>query len=126
MKKKACMVAYAFYEPDNRVRRYAETLVNEGWDVDAIVLRQDGSPARATVKGVNVFKIQKRNFSVKGKSSYLRNLLGFFFHSMAFLTKQCFTRRYDIIHVHSVPDFEIFAALFTKLFGAKLILDIHD
>jgi glycosyltransferase involved in cell wall biosynthesis len=28
--------------------------------------------------------------------------------------------------VHSVPDFEIFAAVFQKLFGSKLILDIHD
>ena len=30
------------------------------------------------------------------------------------------------MHVHSVPDFEIFAAALVKFSGAKLILDIHD
>jgi glycosyltransferase involved in cell wall biosynthesis len=34
--------------------------------------------------------------------------------------------RYDLIHVHSVPDFEIFAALIPKLTGSKIVLDIHD
>jgi len=34
--------------------------------------------------------------------------------------------RYQIIHVHNMPDFLIFTALVPKLFGAKLILDIHD
>lgn len=36
------------------------------------------------------------------------------------------TNPYDIIHVHSVPDFEVFAAIIPKLSGAKIILDIHD
>jgi glycosyltransferase involved in cell wall biosynthesis len=31
-----------------------------------------------------------------------------------------------MVHVHSVPDFEVFAAIFAKLTGAKVILDIHD
>jgi glycosyltransferase involved in cell wall biosynthesis len=34
--------------------------------------------------------------------------------------------RYDLVHVHSVPDFLVFAAIVPKLFGAKVILDIHD
>ena len=33
---------------------------------------------------------------------------------------------YDVVHVHSVPDFEVFAALIPKLQGAGIILDIHD
>src|SRR6185369_11328565 len=35
-------------------------------------------------------------------------------------------KRYDIIHVHTMPDFLVFAALIPKLFGAKVILDVHD
>jgi glycosyltransferase involved in cell wall biosynthesis len=31
-----------------------------------------------------------------------------------------------LIHVHSVPDFEVFAALAPKLTGSRVILDIHD
>jgi glycosyltransferase involved in cell wall biosynthesis len=31
-----------------------------------------------------------------------------------------------VIHVHSVPDFEVFATVIAKLRGARIILDIHD
>jgi glycosyltransferase involved in cell wall biosynthesis len=34
--------------------------------------------------------------------------------------------RYDLVHVHSVPDFLVFTAIVPKIFGAKIILDIHD
>ena len=34
--------------------------------------------------------------------------------------------RYDLVHVHSVPDFLVFSAWLPKLRGAKIILDIHD
>jgi glycosyltransferase involved in cell wall biosynthesis len=42
------------------------------------------------------------------------------------LAKLHLKKRYDLIHVHSVPDFEVVAALLPKLLGAKVILDIHD
>lgn len=123
---KACMVAYTFYEGDNRVRRYAETLVNQGWHVDAIALQYKNTPAFEIIKGVNVHRVQKRTLNEKRKINYLLRLLMFFFSSMFFLCKNSFQGKYDVIHVHSVPDFEIFAAVFQKLFGSKLILDIHD
>jgi glycosyltransferase involved in cell wall biosynthesis len=34
--------------------------------------------------------------------------------------------RYDLIHVHNVPDFLVFSAWYPKWNGAKVILDIHD
>ena len=37
-RKKICMVAYTPYEADNRVRRYAETLVKRGDQVDVIAI----------------------------------------------------------------------------------------
>ena len=35
-------------------------------------------------------------------------------------------QRYDLIHVHNIPDFLVFAAWYPKLTGSKVILDIHD
>src|SRR5207247_8680052 len=35
-------------------------------------------------------------------------------------------RRYDVVQVHTMPDFLVFAALIPKLLGAKIILDVHD
>ena len=37
-----------------------------------------------------------------------------------------FRHRYDLIHVHNMPDFLVFAAWFPRLTGTKVILDIHD
>jgi glycosyltransferase involved in cell wall biosynthesis len=123
---KVCMVAYAFYETDNRVRRYAEALAKRGDYVEAVSLRREGLPAFEVISGVRVHRIQPRQINEKGKFTHVWRLVQFFLRSMAFLTKSHLKEKYDLIHVHSVPDFEVFAALFAKLGGAKVILDIHD
>jgi len=120
------MVAYSFYEADNRVRRYAETLARRGDRVDVVSLRQNGQPPRGIINGVHVFRIQRRVVNERSKFSYLGRLLLFFIRSMAFLSVQQMKERYDLVHVHSVPDFEVFAAIVPKLTGSKIILDIHD
>jgi glycosyltransferase involved in cell wall biosynthesis len=120
------MVGYTFYESDNRVRRYAETLARRGDNVDVVSLRQEGQSSKDVINGVNVFRIQRRVVSEKGRFTYLGKLLLFFMRSMFFLTREQIRARYDLIHVHSVPDFEVFAALFAKFTGSRIILDIHD
>jgi len=120
------MVAYSFYEGDNRVRRYAEALARRGDEVEVIALRQQGSPCRARLNGVEIYKIQRRTPNEKGKRDYLLRLLAFFVRSAWTLARRHMATRYDLVHVHSIPDFEVFAALVPKLTGARVILDIHD
>jgi glycosyltransferase involved in cell wall biosynthesis len=124
---RACMVSYSVYDGDNRVRRYAETLVRQGFRVDAVALSGGGQPQESSVvNGVNVFRIQSRLRDEKGRFAFLGKLLLFFWRSMIFLAREQSKERYDIIHVHSVPDFEVFAAIIPKLLGSRVILDIHD
>ncbi len=123
---KACMVSYSNYESDSRVRRYAETLCKRGYKVDVLAIRQEGESSSAVIEGVRVFRIQLRVRDEKSKIGYLRKLVMFFLRSMFFLTWEQIKEPYDLIHVHSVPDFEVFAALVPKLMGCKVILDIHD
>ena len=120
------MVAYAFYESDNRVRRYAEALARRGDKVEAIVLGRDGQPSEEVIKGVRVRRIQRRVRDERRPISYLMKMLLFFLRSAWALTVGHLAERYDVIHVHSVPDFEVFAALIPRLMGARVILDIHD
>ena len=126
MPMKACMVAYTFYEIDGRVRRYAEALAEQGAGVDVYSLKEPGQPDREDMNGVRIHRIQTRVQNEKSPFTYLAKLLLFLFRSSVVLTKNCFGKRYDVIHVHSVPDFEVFAALIPKLMGSKVILDIHD
>jgi glycosyltransferase involved in cell wall biosynthesis len=123
---KACMLAYTFYDADNRVRRYAEALVKRGDQVDAIAVAREGQPAFEIIQGVRVFRIQKRLIDETGPVSYLIKLVLFFFRSAWLVTIKHLREPYDLIHVHSVPDFEVFATLIPRLMGARVILDIHD
>jgi glycosyltransferase involved in cell wall biosynthesis len=125
---KVCHVVYAFYETDTRVRMYAEALSERGDHVDVISLRKEGQARYEIVEGVHVNRIQPRVINERNKATYLLRLIKFFVKSSAFLAKTTLNGngRYDLIHIHSVPDFEVFAALIPKLAGSKIILDIHD
>lgn len=123
---KACMVAYSLYEMDNRVRRYAEALAKQGAEVDVYSLKKPGQPDAGELNGVRIHRIQTRVHNEKSPFTYLGKLLLFLLQSSIALTKNSIGKRYDVIHVHSVPDFEVFAALIPKLMGSKVILDIHD
>lgn len=124
------MIAYTFYELDNRVKRYAETLAARGDHVDVIALlnpnNNNQSLSHEKLNGVNLYRIQKRTYNEKNKFTYLFRLLSFFIKSICFVTAKYIKNHYKIIHVHTIPDFEVFAAIIPKLFGAKVILDIHD
>lgn len=126
-RKKICMLAYTGYEYDNRVRRYAETLAKRGDHVDVIALK--GSQFREPVDkicGVTVYRVQHRECNERHKWNYAWRLLRFLCSSSMFLVRLHKRNRYDLIHVHNMPDFLAFAAWYPKLDGAKLVLDIHD
>lgn len=125
-KMKICMLAYTFYESDNRVRRYAEALAKRGDQVEAIAIRQPHQATNEVVSGVHVSRIQKRLINERGKFDYLYRITMFLFKSFVLLSVRHLRKPYDLIHVHSVPDFEVFAALVPKLLGARVVLDIHD
>jgi glycosyltransferase involved in cell wall biosynthesis len=123
---RACMVAYTFYEKDGRVMMYANALRERGDEVEVISLRYPGQSTEGFLNGVHVRRIQERPFKEKGRLSYLYPLLKFLVKSSLLLMREHKRKPYDVIHVHSVPDFEVFSAWFPKLKGAKIILDIHD
>jgi glycosyltransferase involved in cell wall biosynthesis len=126
-RKKICMVAYTPYEADNRVRRYAETLVKRGDKVDVIAISAEHlGPPETEINGVTVYRVQHREHNERGKWTYAWRLLRFLVSSSLALTRLHKRNRYDVVHIHNMPDFLVFAAWYPKLTGAKLILDIHD
>jgi len=126
-RKKICMVAYTPYEADNRVRRYAETLAKRGDQVDVIAISgADVGQSGKEINGVTVYRVQHREHNERSKWTYAWRLLRFLLKSSRTLTRLHRRTRYDVIHVHNMPDFLVFAAWYPKLAGAKLILDIHD
>jgi glycosyltransferase involved in cell wall biosynthesis len=125
--KRVAMISYSFYESDNRVMRYAEALRERGDSVDVYALaRSTSSPRSETLNGVQVRRLQLRVRDERKKAAYLFRILRFLASSFCLISAQHIKKRYDVVHVHNVPDFLVFAALVPRISGARIILDIHD
>jgi glycosyltransferase involved in cell wall biosynthesis len=127
-RRRVAMVTYSFYESDNRVMRYAEALAGRGDEVEVVALkRTPDTPTREILQGVSVFRPQSRLAKrEQAKLAYLLPLLRFLVSASVWLIRRETVLHYDLIHVHNIPDFMVFAAWFPKLAGSKVILDIHD
>lgn len=124
---RVCMIVYAFYESDTRVLQYATALAGRGDTVDVLALRRDGAHLEFEVlNGVNVYRIQSRVVNEKGLFAYATRILRFFLRSTWVLSRKHKAQPYDVVHVHNVPDFLVFAAVNPRWQGVPVILDIHD
>jgi glycosyltransferase involved in cell wall biosynthesis len=121
-----CSIAYTNYEFDYRVRRYAEALVGFNNKIDAFALAGENGENKQKLNGVQLYKIQKREFKEKKQLHYLINILKFFIKGTFIVLMRHLKHRYDIIHVHNVPDFLVLMAFIPRLLGARVILDLHD
>jgi glycosyltransferase involved in cell wall biosynthesis len=122
------MVAYAFYDGNARIQQYATALAQRGDVVDLILLSRSGSrqPPFETINGVNLYRIQSRPLGSESLIAYAWRVFLFLLRCSFLLTKKHLVDRYQVIHVHSVPDFLVFAAIIPRILGAAVILDIHD
>jgi glycosyltransferase involved in cell wall biosynthesis len=122
------MVVYSVYKRDNRVIRYAEALAARGDTVEVISLKQNpADPGAEKVGSVQVYRVQGRySKNQRHQGEYLLPILWFWALASVRLAWRHVRHRYDLIHVHNMPDFLAFAAWFPKLTGAKIILDVHD
>jgi glycosyltransferase involved in cell wall biosynthesis len=120
------MVVHSYYDEDPRVRREAEALVAAGHEVDVIALRRSTDEARAIVAGVAVRRLGVQRHQGAGLGVYLREYLSFLVRSAWALVRAHRRRHYDLVQVHSLPDFLAFAALPLRVVGVPLLLDLHE
>ena len=126
--RRVCMLTHSFYESDNRVTRYAEALAARGDSVDVVALQANPQmPREETLQGVRVFRLQPRYGKTERTAlAYLYPQLRFLVRAACWIARRHLRRGYDLVHVHNIPDFLVFAALWPRLTGARVILDIHD
>lgn len=124
--RRAAVLLYSYYPSDPRPRREAEALASEGMEVELICLRETpDEPARETINGVQVHRLPLHRRR-EGKLTYLVQYSSFIALCAAMLARRTLRRRYDLVHVHNMPDVLVLAALVPKLLGARVILDLHD
>jgi len=123
--KRAAVVLFSYYAADPRPRRETEALGQAGMEVDVICLRQDGEPRHEILNGINVHRIPMKRRRA-GKFTYVFQYGSFLLSAFLLLSWWRLRRRYQLVHVHNMPDFLVFSALLPKLCGARVILDLHD
>jgi glycosyltransferase involved in cell wall biosynthesis len=124
--KRVCMIAYTEYSMDGRVRLEAESLVRWGHEVTFLTLQEDDERRDYDLEGVKVKELKVEGYGGKNKFLYVYSYLKFFVLAFFSCTSLFLKGRVDVIHVHNMPDFLVFAGLIPRLFGCKIILDVHD
>jgi len=125
------MLVHSYYLTDARVRRQAEFLAAQGYDVHVICCADSTSSKKGNehryqvVNGVHFYLL-----SLKKKRG---NVLRYIFEYLAMtimggvkLVALTLKKKFDVVHIHNMPDFMVIAGLIPKLLGAKLLLDVHD
>jgi len=117
------IIAYTTYAHDGRVKRQAEALSGRGDEVDVICL-SSGPPS--DTNGVTIIGIEIPRYRGSSRTGYLRSYTNFFARAAAIAIRRSFSARYDLVIVCTMPDAAIASALPCRLFGSRIMLDIHD
>jgi len=123
--KRMAVVSFSAFPGDPRPRRAAEAFAEAGVSVDVICLKEAGASRKDTFKGIRIDRIGIEK-SRHSKLGYVFQYCLFILIAFAMLTMRFPTRRYHVVHIHNMPDVLVFAALVPKLFGARVLLDLHD
>jgi glycosyltransferase involved in cell wall biosynthesis len=119
------VVAYTDYPFDMRIRREVEALAEEGYEVDVLATRSGSSTRfdRTARVQLHQLPITIRRGS---KGRYLYQYLTFLLLSAAMLLYLHLRNHFDVVHVHSLPDFQIFCAVPLRLAGVPVFLDLRE
>lgn len=121
----ACVIRQGLFPMDPRVHREVMGLVAGGYDVDVIAQREPDRPLVEHVDGVRVLRIPL-SYQRSGAPRYILQYALFLLAAGLLAGVLHARRRYRLVQVHSLPDVLVFAALIPKLFGAKVVLDLHE
>ena len=121
-KYKVCMVMHQYYFGDARVMGYAEALERAGVQVDVLCTQGQVEGHSENVRVISIPLGHRRRNPVGYLFEYIMSLILFSIWLLVLFVRN----RYQVIHVNNLPDFLIITGLIPKIFGAKLILDIHD
>ena len=120
------MISFDWYPFEVRSLREAQAAGSAGHRVDFICLRQPYETKHEIYDGVHVYRLPiNRNYDGSLPQTIFQ-WCWFRLLAAIKIARLHMKNRYDVVHVHNMPDFLVFAALVPKLLGAKVILDVQD
>ena len=120
------MIAYAPYALDPRVRRAAEALAEAGHQVDLFAVSHEGAASSGDHDGPIRTRLMRMRRKQTSLARHAFEYGAFFWWAFGLVSLLHAKRRYDVVYVHNMPNFLVFAGLLPKISGAKIVLDVHD
>ncbi|HZC07709.1 MAG TPA: glycosyltransferase family 4 protein [Ktedonobacterales bacterium] len=121
------IISFDPYPHEVRSKRLAEAAADYGAEVDAICLSPGGDERLPEQhNGVRIYPLPIVRKPEAPLPWTTMEWLWFTALAAVKVARLHQTRHYDVIHVHNMPDFLVFAALVPKLQGARVILDVQD
>jgi glycosyltransferase involved in cell wall biosynthesis len=111
---------YPVGEP--RVAREAIAAIEAGF----VAMHRPGEPRIELVEGVRVLRLPIGHARGVGAARLLAEYLAFTVLASAAVASRFRRRRFDVVHIHTPPDFLLIAAVIPRLLGSRVVLDIHD
>ncbi len=120
-----CILRHSSYPAELNVRREAEALLKDGYEVHVICLRDESQLSHEDVGGVQVRRLPVRHR--RGRISRYLFEYNVFLLLASFELLQLHLRcRLRAIQVNTMPDYLVFAALIPRLLGVKVVLHLHE
>jgi glycosyltransferase involved in cell wall biosynthesis len=122
---RVAMVACSYFETDARIRGAAQALIARGHRVDFLCLVDPGSRVARRAGFLHFHRLPVSR-ERGGRARYALRYGRFFLWTLGVLSWLGMRRRYDLVYVHNMPNFLVFAAVVPKITGARILLDVHD
>ncbi len=119
------MIAHTCYEFDTRVKRAAEALTESGHHVDIFAASHKGV-SQSSNNALLYIRRLRMGRQRTSTARYAFEYGVFFAWALSLVSLLNVRRRYDVVYVHNMPNFLVFAGLLPKITGARIVLDIHD
>jgi glycosyltransferase involved in cell wall biosynthesis len=121
------MIAYTTYSIDARVRREAEAIASVAeYSVHLLALKEKNESRTYVLDGVEVHELDVAKYRGGSNYQYLSSYIRFLARAFIKCSSLFLKGEIDLIHVHNMPNFLVFAAILPHCFGKKIILDVHD
>ena len=123
---RVCAITCDGYPQDPLVRRTAEAAAGAGVDYHVICSTKKGQSKYERFNGVHIHRIPLSRISARPLGTTLALWSVFVIAAFLKIARLHLKTRFDVVHVHNLPDFLAFAALVPKLCGARVILHVQD
>jgi glycosyltransferase involved in cell wall biosynthesis len=118
-------LAYTYFPADTRVKREVEALQTTGRRLAVIALRGPNERPVERWNGVTIVRVPGRK-SRGGVGSYVGEYGAFVLRCRRLVARHRAFAHVLVVHVHTLPDFLMWAALPARDRGARVVFDMHE